>query len=167
MDLNLSSLLLHDFKYPEINSNFYTKCLKKDCHCCFFANSESFILLKNYYYFSFNSRSSCDSISCVYIITCKLCNIYYIGQTNNLKNRIYSHLNDILKFKPFVKRNSCVSIHFNLKHHNFLNHFSFFILENNIETDQKRLRIETSTIYFFKKLEIKILNELIPSYIKD
>ena len=39
---------------------------------------------------------TCKSISVIYLITCKKCNIQYIGQTgNSLRERIYGHLADI------------------------------------------------------------------------
>ena len=71
--------------------------------------------------------SNYSSENLIYIIYCSFCNFFYIGQTNKLKNRIYNHINDIKKFKPYSNSTTSVSIHFNLKFHNFVNHFSFFV----------------------------------------
>jgi len=55
-----------------------------------------------------------------------------------------------------------VSIHFNLKGHNFLFHFNFFVLRCDIVDLDERLNIENFTINLFTKLNVKIINDYIP-----
>ncbi|RNA03545.1 hypothetical protein BpHYR1_048411, partial [Brachionus plicatilis] len=70
-------------------------------------------LLKQFF-LPIESKSSCNSTDCVYIILCIKCKIYYIGQTNCFKRRFNEHLNGIQKYTPYENHKSNVSIHFNL-----------------------------------------------------
>ena len=47
MQNNLSSILIHNFKYPKIYKNRYKKCLVKNCKNCEFSNNRTFINLTN------------------------------------------------------------------------------------------------------------------------
>ena len=47
---------------------------------------------------------TCTSNNLIYIIICKKCNLFYVGETGDtLKTRISQHINHILKFKPYEK----------------------------------------------------------------
>ena len=103
------------------------------------------------------------SINAIYIIKCKLCpNTYYIGETKCIKNRISQHINDIKNFIMY-KKYTCVSLHFNLKNHNYKEHFSFFVFERSLEDRELRELKEKSLIFLFKKLNMNVLNDYIPS----
>lgn len=158
---NLSSLLIHNFGFPDSLNCRYKKCSDFNCQTCNYANTSSLITLKNGYNLPIWDNSSCNSLNCVYIIYCKFCNKFYIGQTNNLKKRIYKHLYDIKKFKPFSYNSTSISIHFNLKYHIFQDHFSFFIYRNNLQ-DQFRLNLENFLINLFLKLDLQLINDFIP-----
>ena len=84
----------------------------------------------------------------------------------NIKKRIYKHIYDIKKFIPFNDNVTSVSIHFNLKYHNFKNHFTFFIFKKDILNLDERLNRESSFINMCKKLGVKLMNDLIP-FIKE
>ena len=89
-------------------------------------------------------NSNCKSENCIYIIFCGLCNAFYIGQTINLKDRVYNHIYCIKNFKPYLLEDfKCVSLHFNLKFHNYKKHLSFFVIKNNINSLNLRLYIES------------------------
>ncbi len=159
---NLISLFVHNLNFPIIRKNFFKKCNNINCNTCLFANTNYFISLKNNFDLPIFNDSNCSSNNAIYIIHCKLCNYFYIGQTNCIKKRIYNHLYKIKNFVPFDNNNTCVSIHFNLKGHNFLFHFNFYVLRCDIENLDDRLNIENFTINLFIKLNVKIINDYIP-----
>jgi len=163
MQLNLSSLLVHNFKFPLVMKNFYKKCSNSDCKTCLFSNSKHLIFLTENFALPIIDFSSCDSRDCIYIIFCSLCNAFYVGQTNCIKDRIYNHIYNIKNFIPYVSDDfKCVSIHFNLKSHNYKNHFSFFTIRTNISDLEARLNIESFLINLCVKLGVKIINDFIP-----
>ena len=86
-------------------------------------------------------------------------------QTNNIKNRIYSHINSIKIFKPY-ENFKCVGNHFNLRGHNLRTHFTFFIFKDNIDLLEDRLYIDTILLNLFKSLNVKLINDYIPN-LKD
>ena len=49
-----------------------------------------FIQLKNNLILPIQNFSNCDSKFSLYILRCKLCSALYVGQTNDIKNRIYA-----------------------------------------------------------------------------
>jgi len=56
------------------------------------------------------SQLSCNSDNVIYVITCTLCNLYYIGQTQNqLRTRLGQHLSDIK-----LKNDTSIANHFNI-----------------------------------------------------
>jgi hypothetical protein len=79
---------------------------------------------------------------CIYIIKCMLCNSFYIGQTVDIDSRLYTHINNIKKFKMFIT-DKCVAIHFNLKNHNYLRDFSIYIIKKDVTPLNKRLMCES------------------------
>jgi len=160
---NLISLLVHNLKFPNIIKNSFKKCENKNCNTCLFANLNISIPLNNNFNLPIINDSTCSSKNAIYIIQCKLCNCFYIGQTKCIKNRIYNHIYKIKTFLPFSNSNSCVSIHFNQIAHNFLFHFNFFILKCNIEDTDERLNVENFIINLFLKFNVKIINDFIPS----
>ena len=74
---------------------------------------------------------------------------------------MYQHLYNIKKFIPF-NNNSVISNHFNLKNHNFYDHFSFFVLKIDVYDLNARLKLESFMINFFSKINLFILNDYIP-----
>jgi hypothetical protein len=163
MQNNLSSILIHNFKYPKIYKNRYKKCLVKNCKTCEFSNNRTFINLTNNFILPISENTSCNSKNVIYIIFCSFCNTFYLGQSNCLKDRIYSHIYDIRKFKYPFKEFKSVAVHFNLKYHDYKKHFSFFVLRKDLDN---RLIIESFLINLCKKLEVRLMNDHIPE-IKD
>ena len=108
------------------------------------------------------TNSSCDSKNLIYILFCNYCNFFYIGQTMDIKERIYKHLYDIRTFVPFSSRSTSVSIHFNLKNH-CINNFSFYIFRKDIEDLEVRLFNESFLINLCKKLGVNLINNHIPT----
>ena len=83
-------------------------------------------------------------INCIYIIFCKKCKMFYVGETINLQSRMYNHINDIKTFKPFETKDKCVPLHFRTKNH-VENDFSFFVLQSNINNDENRFQLKHTT----------------------
>jgi hypothetical protein len=166
MQHNISSLLVHGFKYPFIKKYCYNRCESLRCNTCFFSNNNHYINLTNNYTLPIFNDSSCLSKNIIYFIYCNFCNFFYIGQSTDLKKRLYNHINDIKTFIPFSEKITSVSIHFNLKYHNFKNHFSFFVFRNSIEDLNERLNIESFLINLCKNLGVNLMNDHVP-IIKD
>jgi hypothetical protein len=163
MQLNLSSLLIHNFKFPSVIKCFYKKCSNINCNTCLYSNNKHSIYLTEDFILPVIDFSSCNSINCVYIIFCSLCNAFYIGQTICIKDRIYNHIYNIKNFTPYTSNDyKCVSIHFNLKFHNFKHHFSYFIIKTNLEDLEARLNVESFLINLCVKMNIKVINDFIP-----
>ena len=74
---------------------------------------------------------------------------------------MYCHINDIKTFVPFLKTTS-VSTHFNLKHHDFNKHFSFFVLRENIDMKEMRLASESFLLNLCVLLGVNLINDHIP-----
>jgi hypothetical protein len=55
---------------------------------------------------------------------------------------------------------------YNLKPHNFLYHFSFYVFRNDIDDLNERLNVESFLINLFVKMNLNVLNIFIP-HLKD
>ena len=161
---SLGSLLIHNFKFPHSVKNFYRKCSNIKCKICIFSNHNAyFIKINDKFSLPLLSYSNCDSKNCVYLIYCNFCNAFYIGQTEDLKKRFSAHKSKIINFKPFSNSFDSISTHFNLKFHNYLLNFSFFVIQTDIEDKSERLNIEMFFIHLLLKLEAKLINDFIPA----
>jgi predicted GIY-YIG superfamily endonuclease len=153
---SLKDLFINHFKLS-INSYSFKKCFYKNCLLCFFSIKESFLYLNNFPLFCFKN-STCYSKNCIYIIKCKLCfNYFYVGQTEDIGQRIKTHIRDILSFIVFTKFTS-VSIHFNLKNHDLFKHFSVFIVNSKI-LKENLFSNENYYINLLKDLKMNLINE--------
>lgn len=166
MQYNLSSLLIHNFKLQDISKNRFIRCLKPNCLVCKFSNNSFYVKLTEYFSLPISSNSSCNSENVIYIIHCKFCNAFYVGQTCNVFSRFYSHLYTIRKFIAYKTNVNNVSAHFNLKFHNYIRDFEFYILKTNINSINERLEYEAFIINLIMHLNTKIINGFIPE-IKD
>jgi hypothetical protein len=163
MQHNILSLLVHNFKFNKNITCQYKKCNQSDCNLCIFANTQKYIQLKNNFTLPILNFGNCSSKYVIYIIHCKLCSAFYIGQTKDINQRIKSHLRNIKNFVPYHESNTAVSLHFNIKPHSFKHHFSFFILHvDNIDNLEKRLNNEAFIINLFVKCDNTVMNEYIP-----
>ena len=163
MQNNPSSLLVHNFKFPHINTFIFKRCGNIDCKTCLFSNNNDKIFLTKKFMLPISSESNCQSKNIIYIIYCSFCNTFYIGQSIDIKKRIYKHLYDIKTFIPFSDGITSVSIHFNLKYHDYKHHFSFFVLKKDIVNLEERLNRESFLINLCKKLGVKLMNDHIPN----
>jgi hypothetical protein len=163
---NIGSIFINNIPSPLFNSQrfSYNYCNNNPCNICHFAVISSYyIKLTNNLFIFFKSNSSCSSKEVVYIIKCKKCPYFYIGQTSKtVKDRIYQHLNSIRSFKLFVKHTP-VSNHFNLIDHD-ISDFSFYIFNINLSKNL-RLFTESKLIKLFNFCNKKLLNINLSPYI--
>jgi predicted GIY-YIG superfamily endonuclease len=161
---NLNSILVHKFNIPIAKKFQNKKCNKKTCKICKFINLKSEINVINNVSIPIFNNCDCEAKNGIYFIKCKLCNLFYIGESKDIKRRIGYHIGTIRNFTPFYKYHSLpIAHHFNLKDHNYNLHFEFSIFKCDIEDDTKRFQIETETIHFIKQMVPKILNNNIPN----
>ena len=160
MQFNLSSLFIHEFKLFCTKKFFFTKCNKKTCSVCFYANLGYFVKL-NDFTLPIMSNSNCNSKNILYIINCKLCDCYYIGQSMTVKGRLKSHIRAV-RLNRTTSNCVCVYKHFNSLNHNALNFFTFYVFKTDIDNKFHRLSLETQLIHLFLKLGLFILNDRIP-----
>ena len=165
---NICDLFVHN---NNAYKNFYknTKpCNTYNCKTCKFVNSNYYIYLKNNFLIPIKSNCNCESLNVIYIIRCNLCNHFYVGQTSkSARVRLNQHLNAILKFKPFVHYTNEVGQHFNLKGHNYLRDFRFYIFTDNIQDTHRRLSIETDLIHIIQMFNPPIMNKMISNIYKN
>ena len=75
---------------------------------------------------------------------------------------MYKHIYDIKTFVEFSDKTTSVSTHFNLKHHDYVKHFSFFVFREKIIDLNARLNCESFLLNLCKRLDVKLMNEHIP-----
>jgi hypothetical protein len=99
-------------------------------------------------------------IDCIYIITCKRCKIQYVGEADNIKNRMTTHISQIEN-----NIDQDVALHFNKPDHDKTRDFSFQIFITNIIN--YRLRLEKDLIKILRTREPDGINENYPYQIKS
>ena len=161
VNLNISSLFVHRFKYDKFGTYFCKKCESPGCKLCdLIYDNTSYILLNNFV-LPIMSNTSCLSTMAIYIIHCSICNVYYVGQSKNIKQRFANHLSCLRNFIPYISYNS-VSRHFNLNTHKgkfIKEYFRFFVIESDI-IDLDSLRKKEAIIFnLIFRLGLKVINE--------
>ena len=117
------------------------------------------IKLNKSFYIPIMTNASCNDKCCVYIIHCKLCLTYYIGQTGRTAHeRLREHLYCI----KLNKTHSEVAVHFNAPNHKIKEHFEFYIFKSNINNKIERYYIENDLINIFKYISGSVINGFIP-----
>jgi len=91
MQDNFASVFVHNKPYNAQVEFCYKKCLFSKCIICKYSDTSLFIIL-NDFVLPILSNSSCISKNVVYILKCKYCCSYYIGQSENLHRRIKTHI---------------------------------------------------------------------------
>ena len=161
MQNNLSSIFVHEFKVFANKKHFFRRCKDPGCSVCYYSNENYYILI-NGFYLPIMADSNCKSINIIYILTCKLCKSYYIGQSNSAGCRLKTHIRDCRKNRT-SSNCVCVHKHFNSSDHGALKYFTFNIFNIDIKSLFKRLSLETQLIHLFLKLDAKVINIQIPN----
>jgi hypothetical protein len=151
---NLKLLLIDNLKFNLNRLYFTKKC--NNCYICNFIYNVSFIKLNYNFYIPLKINCNCKSKKIVYIIKCLKCNIFYIGESEDMvKNRIKQHINSIKRFIPYQSGNLVVAEHFRLKGHNITEHFRFCVFNKNLERTT-RLSTEIDLINIFRQFSTVI-----------
>jgi hypothetical protein len=106
INCNINNALVHNFKIIKHKRYQTKKCNLLNCKICRFIHTHHFIKLDIHSNLKLKliSNATCMTKNVIYIIICKKCNLFYVGETSDtLKARISQHLNHILKFKPYEK----------------------------------------------------------------
>ena len=127
------------------------KCNRRRCsHCCNIVTDSSFTSYITDDKFNVRCNTDCSSKDVIYIITCKKCNIQYVGETKqNVSKRMNSHRFDIRNFSD-PTYSSYVATHFNSPSHS-IDDFSFMPIDN-VCNDFDRLCKETFWIHKLQTL---------------
>ena len=104
------------------------------------------------------NNSDCNSSGVIYIIKCKKCKCFYIGESSRtITTRIKEHLYSINSFIPYSKHTP-VSCHFNLPSHNKDKDFLFTIYQSNIANNFERRLVERKLIMQLLFHNINLIN---------
>jgi len=164
--INIGAMTINNVINDNIifKEEYTKKCNTLNCKCCPYIAEESFIQLKEFYLHT-DSKANCNTLNGIYAIRCKLCKkTFYIGESERkISARIREHQRAIINFVPLIKYNTVVGHHFNLKGHNWLRDFQFYILSNNHPDMKLRQTIENSYVHLFKHLGFTVINEKVKS----
>ena len=71
-------------------------CGKSRCKLCLSLICSNYIssTANNKTFKCYNENTSCDSKWIIYVISCPICNLQYVGQSNNLRARMNGHKSD-------------------------------------------------------------------------
>ena len=94
---------------------FFKCCVSTKCHTCKFHGKDTKVFKSSVTGNSFDIRDklSCKSENVIYLITCRICDIQYVGETSReLRKRLTDHRSAVKthKFTP-------ISLHFNSRGH--------------------------------------------------
>jgi hypothetical protein len=161
---NIKSVLL--FKANTTTNYFKSnrKCTNNNCKICKLFNIKR-CCLNNQFSLPILDNCSCDSQNIIYVIICKKCNLFYIGESGrSAKVRLSEHLNNIDNYIKFGSHLTEVSSHFGQHNHDKNKDISFSILRKDVSDTFKRKSIEADLINVFKSFNIGILNDRQPNY---
>lgn len=131
---NIKDLLVQS-KFTDNNTRTFSsvKCNRRRCsHCCNIVEDSTISSSFTGDQFDLRYNTDCTSKNVIYLITCKKCQVQYVGQTGqNVSKRMNSHRFDIRNFQD-PSYSSTVATHFNDSTHS-LEDFSFlpFDIVNN------------------------------------
>jgi hypothetical protein len=147
---NLRSLLVRSRfnSTPKRSRPWGNSPCKDTCkNCQFMERTDSIIVTRTGKTYKLYGSYDCTTSNVVYVITCKLCKVQYIGETGNkLLTRMAQHrftINHDDQFKPVAR-------HFNSQSHN-LRHLSVAIVRHNTQwTTTQRKATERAVIELFQ-----------------
>jgi hypothetical protein len=108
--------LRHDFINTTTTNTFYRckPCEKNKCQTCkIITDNTSFISTTYNKTFNIKTDCNCSTKDFIYLITCKLCKIQYVGESGqNLRDRMNNHKSTIR-----TNKKTAIAIHFNSPNH--------------------------------------------------
>jgi len=113
VDTNVTNVDVHAHTINHEDVGMHV-CTNNRCKACnYIIRSNAFQSSTNKTNFKLKSRFTCKSSNLVYLITCRCCNLQYVGQTGRtLADRIRDHLSNIR-----TKKSTPIALHFNLPNH--------------------------------------------------
>jgi hypothetical protein len=109
---NLKDMLVHSSMLPKEAPGTY-KCGK--CTMCTHVQEGNSFKDSNNRIYRTRGHISCDTKYVIYLLSCRKCQVHYVGQTSkDIKTRVYQHLGDIRR----KEKKKTVATHFNLPGHN-------------------------------------------------
>ena len=109
------------------NTNYRCKpCEKNKCHTCNIITDNTFFKSTTYNKsFTIKADCNCSTNDVIYLITCKLCHMQYVGESGqNLRDRMNNHKSTIRT----NNKKSPIAIHFNSPNHT-IDHLSVTPIE--------------------------------------
>lgn len=155
--INLQDQLVRTAFSLEDNIGKSNICGKKRCtHCSNINVGSTFTSHVTGEKYKLFCNSDCTSKNVIYLVTCKKCQMQYVGQTSqSVSRRMNSHRFDICNFEdPLFS--TTVATHFNSQSHS-INDFSFMPIET-VSNNSDRLCKETYWIHKLKTLQPSGLN---------
>ena len=156
--LNLEGLLINRFSTYGDSMNGTVPC--KGCSICGVIYKGPSFFINNYKLnLDLKCLATCESTNVVYIISCDVCNKFYIGETEkSLSIRIKQHLNTIRKFIPYHKyHDKIVAKHFRMKGHSLAN-FKCCIFKKDLINPIERKSVEKDLIRFLNLTKLNCIN---------
>ncbi len=99
---NLSSLILHSFRFPEIKLFKNRVSLKNNCDTCRFISFDNYVRLNSGFLLPVLCNGTCESRMAIYIIKFNLCNDFNVGKSEiTIRKRMRVHLSMIRNDFPF------------------------------------------------------------------
>jgi hypothetical protein len=153
LNLNFTNSILPNFKKLIIDNNgcifnrliSTSKCLFPNCKVCKYVNKFSHIKLGKFN-FPLKSKCNCNSTGIVYVIVCKKCDVFYIGETEFSANkRISQHLYDIERFAPYGTTGYAIK--------------KVISYPNNSQRPKRLVKNKTFNICVFKHIKITEVSE--------
>ena len=104
---NIKSILVGSLILKPSNESGSYPCGEKCSACPYMKTVQEFKSSQTNKTYAIKGHYTCKSASIIYLITCKKCNIQYVGQSgNSFRERFYGHSADI-RAKNDVKPVSC------------------------------------------------------------
>ena len=128
----------HTNKTPPVstNSNLGTfRCPSTKCKICnYLTESSHFKSTQTGKTFKINHRFNCKSRNIIYLVTCKLYTLKYVGETGCTQaERVNRHTSCIQ-----LRQNTRISLHFNSLNNN-IRHFTIMAIEQNAYSDKEHI----------------------------
>jgi hypothetical protein len=161
INCNLNNAVVHNFVLKKFTSYKTKKCNMKNCKICKFIYASSYIKIDKFSNLKIKlmNNATCTTSNLIYIIICKKCKLFYIGETGlTLNARITQHLNHIINFKPYLKYNDKeVGKHFRRISHK-LSDFKVCVFKTGLDDIKIRKFQELDLINRFNTNKIRCIN---------
>ena len=147
---NLGDLLVHNKSQIVVHPSQSHPCNATRCvNCKYMRSTDTFTSSTTGQQFKVNGNLSCTSSWVVYLITCRKCQLMYVGQTRNMiKQRISGHRSCIRRRQ--YSTSPLVAPHFNESGHSD-GDFSVTLIEQ--ITDKDPIKLDSRETFWIKKLK--------------